>query len=154
MYNFNVHILTSLGFCLWCQKCYGFKNLMKLECWQINFKITIGSTVFRKSCSNSSFARLGALFDKFYAFFCSKSGACQLASLPSQTKPPYLTSQANLASHANLASQANQAGQRNEAKRLSKPSKSIKPSKTLKQAKQRKTSPVSQANKTRKQASK
>ena len=113
MYNFNVYILTSLGFCLWCQKCYEFKNLMKLECWQTNFKITIGRTVFRKSCSTSSFAGLGALFDKFYAVFCSRSGASQLASLPSQTKPPYLASQANLASHANLATQANQAGQRN-----------------------------------------
>ena len=92
---------------------------------------------------------MDALFDKFYAFFVlNREHAIR------QTKPPYLASQANLASHANLATQANQAGQRNEAKRLSKPSKSIKPSKTLKQAKQRKTSPVSQANQTRKQASK
>ena len=30
---------------------------------------------------------MGALFDKFDGFFCSKSRACQLASLLSQTKP-------------------------------------------------------------------
>ena len=105
---------------------------MNLGGWQNNFKITLGTCVFKKSCSTSNLAGVDALFDKFYAFFCSKSGACQLASLPRQTKPPYLASQANLASHANLATQANQAGQRNEAKRLSKPSKPIKPCKTSK----------------------
>ena len=113
MYKLRPYILSSHVPKLACQKSYGFKNLVKLEGWQINFKITLGTRVFKKSCSTSNLAGVDALFDKFYAFFCSKSGACQLASLPRQTKPPYLASQANLASHANLATQANQAGQRN-----------------------------------------
>ena len=50
MYKFKVYIyLIRVPFCA-CQKSYGFKNLIKLECWQTNFKITIGRTVFRKSC--------------------------------------------------------------------------------------------------------
>ena len=87
MYKFSVYIfLIRVPFCA-CQKSYGFKNLVKLECWQTNFKITVGTCVFKKSCSTSNLAGVGAFFDKFHGFFCSKSRACQLASLPSQTKP-------------------------------------------------------------------
>ena len=53
MYNFKVHILTSLGFWLWRQKVYGFKNVVKLGGWQTNFKITLGTRIFKKSCSTS-----------------------------------------------------------------------------------------------------
>ena len=47
-----------------CQKSYGFKNLVKLGRWQPTFKITLGTCVFKKSCSTSSFAGMGALFFK------------------------------------------------------------------------------------------
>ena len=45
------------------QKSYGFKNLVKLGVEIINFKITIGRTVFNFSCKTSVFAGLGALFE-------------------------------------------------------------------------------------------
>ena len=51
-------------FFLWRHKSYGFKNLVKLEGWETNFKITKGRTIFKKSCSNSSFTGMGALFFK------------------------------------------------------------------------------------------
>ena len=70
---------------------------------------------------------VGALFDKFYGFFCSKSKACQLASLRSQTKPSWLklswakwTYQVkhciSLHSEANPASKANQASKAKQSK--------------------------------------
>ena len=72
MYKFRVYIyLIRVPFCA-CQKSYGFKNLMKLGGGQTNFKITIGRTVFRKSCSTSVFAGLGVLFDNFHGFFLMK----------------------------------------------------------------------------------
>ena len=74
-------------FFLWRHKSYGFKNLVKLEGWQSNFRFTAGTCASEKSCSTSNLAGVGAIFDKFHAFFRSKSRACQLASLPSQTKP-------------------------------------------------------------------
>jgi len=45
------------------QKSYGFKNLVKLGVENINFKITIGRTVFNFSYKTSVFAGLGALFE-------------------------------------------------------------------------------------------
>ena len=114
-----------------------------------NFKITIGRTVFKKSCSTSKFAGLGAVFDKFPGFFCSKSRACQLASIPSQTKPRGLKpsraklNQPSLASHI-IAKQ-------------SKPSKQskAKQAKQSKASKQRKASKQSKAKQTKaKQATK
>ena len=45
------------------QKSYGFKNLVKLGVEIINFKITIGRTVFNFSCKTSVFAGMGALFE-------------------------------------------------------------------------------------------
>ena len=42
---------------------YGFKNLLKLEVEIINFKITIGRTVFNFSCKTSVFAGLDALLE-------------------------------------------------------------------------------------------
>ena len=45
------------------QKFYGFKILVKLGIEKINFKITIGRTVFNFSCKISFFAGLGALFE-------------------------------------------------------------------------------------------
>ena len=128
MYKLRVYIYLSRVPKLWRHKSYGFKNLVKLECWQTNFKITLGTCVFKKSCSTSNLAGVGALFDKFYGFFCSKSRACQLASLPRQTKPSWLKlswakwtyqvkhcislhSKANPASNANQASKAKQSKQ-------------------------------------------
>ena len=35
---------------------------------QTNFKIPLGTRVFRKSCSTSNLARVGVLFDKFLGF--------------------------------------------------------------------------------------
>ena len=87
MYKLRVYIYIIRGTERACQKSYGFKNLVKLECWQTNFKIKLGTCVFKKSCSTSNLAGVGALFDKFHRFSCSKSRACQLASLPSQTEP-------------------------------------------------------------------
>ena len=87
MYKFRVQIyINKVQICV-CQKSYGFYILVKLEGWQTFFKIPICRTVFKNSCSTSNFAGVGALFDKFHWFFCSKSRACQLASLPGQTKP-------------------------------------------------------------------
>ena len=69
MYKFRVYIyLIRVPFCA-CQKSYGFKNLMKLGGGQTNFKICLGTRVFKKSCLTSNLARVGALFDKFYGFF-------------------------------------------------------------------------------------
>ena len=45
------------------QKCYGFKNLVKLGVENINFKITLGRTVFNFSYKTSVFEGLGALFE-------------------------------------------------------------------------------------------
>ena len=45
------------------QKSYGFKNLVKLGIENINFKITLGRTVFNFSYKTSVFAGLGALFE-------------------------------------------------------------------------------------------
>ena len=87
MYKFSVYIyLIRVPFCA-CEKSYGFKNLVKLEGGQTYFKISLGTRVFLKSCSTLNLERVGALSDKFEEFFCSKSRACQLASLPSQSKP-------------------------------------------------------------------
>ena len=87
MYKFRVYIyLIRVPFCA-CQKSYGFKNLVKLGVGQTNFKIRLDTRVFKKSCSTSILAGVGSLFDNFDGFFCSKSRACQLASLTSQTKP-------------------------------------------------------------------
>ena len=87
MCKLRVYIyLIRVPFCA-CQKSYGFKNMVKLGGGQTNFKITLGTRVFKKSCSTSKLAGVGAVFDKFHVFFCSKSRACQLASMPSQTKP-------------------------------------------------------------------
>ena len=70
MYKLRVYIyLIRVPFCA-CQKSYGFKNLVKLEGGQTNFKITAGTCVFEKSCSTSNLAGVGALFGKFYGFFC------------------------------------------------------------------------------------
>ena len=50
MYKFKVHIyLICVPFCAG-QKSCGIKNQMKLGRSQTDFKITIGRTVFRKSC--------------------------------------------------------------------------------------------------------
>ena len=69
MYKFKVHIyLIRVPFCA-CQKSCGIKNQMKLGRSQTDFKITIGRTVFRKSCSTSKFAGVGAIFDIFLVFF-------------------------------------------------------------------------------------
>ena len=143
MYKLSVHILTSLGFWLWRQKCYGFKNLVKFEGWQTNFKITLGTGVFKKSCSTSKLAGVGAVFDNFHGFFCSKSRACQLARLSSQTKPIQLKpSQAKW----NQLSQASHI-----IAKQSKPSKKSK-AKQAKQSKASKQSKAKQATKTSKQS--
>ena len=64
-----IHIyLIRVPFCA-CQKSCGIKNQMKLGRSQTDFKITIGRTVFRKSCSTSKFAGVGAIFDIFLVFF-------------------------------------------------------------------------------------
>ena len=42
---------------------------MKLGVEIINFKITIGRTIFNFSCKTSVFARLGALFGQFLVIF-------------------------------------------------------------------------------------
>ena len=113
MYTFRVYIYLIREPFGACQKSYGFKNLVKLEVWQTNFKITIGTCVFKKSSSTSILAGMGALFDKFHKFFCSKSRACHLASLPSQPhkprkpcEPRNQTSQTLQASQPSLASLA------------------------------------------------
>ena len=56
MYNYPKAIVAQ-------QKSYGFKNLVKLGVEHINFKITIGRTVFNFSCKTSFFAGMGALFE-------------------------------------------------------------------------------------------
>ena len=140
MYKFNVYILTSFGFWLWRQKCYRFKNLVKFEGWQTNFKITLGTGVFKKSCSTSKLAGVGAVFDNFHWFFWSKSRACQLARLSSQTKPIQLKpSQAKW----NQLSQASHI-----IAKQSKPSKKSK-AKQAKQSKASKQSKAKQATKTK-----
>ena len=68
MYKLRVYIYLSRVPKLWRHKSYGFKSLVKLEGWQINFKITLGTRVCKKSCSTSNLAGMGALFDKFYEF--------------------------------------------------------------------------------------
>ena len=61
MYKFRVHIyMIRVPFDVF-QKSYGFKNLVKLEGWQTNFKITLGTCVFKKSCSTSILAEVDAL---------------------------------------------------------------------------------------------
>ena len=53
MSKLRVYIyLIRVPFCA-CQKSYGIKNLVKLEGWIFFFKITIGRTIFGKSCSTS-----------------------------------------------------------------------------------------------------
>merc|ERR1711973_570596 len=55
---------------------YGFKNLVKLGVEIINFKITIGRTVFNFSCKTSVFARLGALFGQFLSYYICLTHFC------------------------------------------------------------------------------
>ena len=59
-----------------CEKSYVFKFLVNLGGGQSNLKIKLGTGVFKKSCSTLNLARVGALFDKYYGFICSKSRAC------------------------------------------------------------------------------
>ena len=87
MYKFRVQIYIKKVQACACQKSYGRKNLVKLEGGQTHFKIPLGTRAFEKSCSTSNLAGVGALFEKFHWFFCSKSRVFQLARLPSQTKP-------------------------------------------------------------------
>ena len=69
------------------------RNWCKNNCVFLNFlgsKNEIGWWFYEMNlalCSTSNLQGVGALFDKFHGFFCSKSSACHLASLPSQTKP-------------------------------------------------------------------
>ena len=136
------------------QKSYGFKILAKFGRWQKKIEITAGTCVFKKSCSTSNVGGVGALFDKMYGFFCSKLGACPLASLPSlaDSSParPSETYQvkhrisfhnkANKASKAHQANQASKASKQStakhtKAKQATKPRKPNK-SKTSKQTKE------------------
>jgi len=144
MYKYNVHILTSFGFWLWRQKCYGYKNLVKFEGWQTNFKIPLRKGLFKKSCSTSKLAGVGAVFNNFHGFFCSKSGACQLARLSSQTKPiPPKPSQAKwsqLSQASHIIAKQSKPSKKNKAKqakqsKASKQSKAKQETKTSKQSK-------------------
>ena len=47
---------------LWCHNFRDVTTLGKFGAWQTNFKITIGRTVFRKSCSTSRFCGGRCLF--------------------------------------------------------------------------------------------
>ena len=68
MYKFRVYIyLIHVPFCA-CQNSYGFKNLDKLEGGRTNFKIPLGTCVFKKSCSTSrSLTGNRCFFPKKYA---------------------------------------------------------------------------------------
>ena len=57
MYKFRVQIYIIKGNERACQKSYGIKNLVKLEGWRTYFKITLGTGVFKKSCSKVDFKR-------------------------------------------------------------------------------------------------
>ena len=50
IYKFRVQIYIIRGNERVCQKSYGFKNMVKLEDWPTNFKITDGTGILKKSC--------------------------------------------------------------------------------------------------------
>ena len=73
MYKFRVQIYIIRGTERACQKSYGFKNLVKLGRFQTNFKITLGTRVFKKSCSTSQIPHMMEVFSDKFGGFCSKS---------------------------------------------------------------------------------
>ena len=84
MYKFRIYIyLIRVPFCV-CQKFYGFKNLVKFGGGETNFKITLGTCVFKNHAHLPKSPFVGAVFDKFCGYFYSKSTSCERAE---PTKP-------------------------------------------------------------------
>ena len=108
------------------QNCYGFKNLVKLEGLQTNFKITLGTRVFKKSCWTSrSLTGNRCFFQKNMLKKLQIKIKRKVVIKPKVKRASKLKreSKANQASHAKLSSQAKQ-----ESKPTSKSSKSSEPS--------------------------
>ena len=122
------------------QKSYGFKNLVKLGRFQTNFKITLGTRVFKKSCSTSQIPHMMEVFSDKFGGFCSKSRFLERVE---PTKP----NQAQLIKPRIL--QPGKPSKQSKAKQI-KERKQFKPSKQTKQTKANQANQANQASKTSK----